>query len=431
MLLIYTHKITPRFTYITRQVFTRILGIEISYTTRVEDFIKHSGPKITYTRQPLQNEFFIRSHDILFQQGVEDLEIEVETWEELPCFFRAGERSAIPFDILAASFYLLSRYEEYLPHIKDVHGRFPPRESLAYKHGFLRMPLVDLWAHKLLEVLKGRFPEIQAALRPYAFRPVIDVTSSHCYAHRGFLRGMAGFLFDLSRFRLRRVWERIRVLFNKRLDPYDNYEQLIALNAKYDLRTMFFFQFAEYSTYDKNVSPNNNAFRYLIKSVADYCVVSLAVSYTGTENLRTLKEEKKRLSEVLHRPVLYSRIRYNRVDIPHTYRNLIEAEFTKDYSMGYTHEIGFRPGTCTPFYFYDLVMEVQQPIRIYPFAFHDYALLRYDSKEVLWKDLDKLYEQVRSVRGLCIAVFSNELLGGDQKTDWLELYEEVVKRYHA
>ena len=144
MLLIYTHKITPRFTYTTRQVFTRILGIEISYTTRVEDFIKHSGPKITYTRQPLQNEFFIRSHELLFQQGVEDMDIQVETWEELPCFFRTGERSNLPFDILAASFYLLSRYEEYLPHVKDLHGRFPPRESMAYRHGFLRKPLVDL-----------------------------------------------------------------------------------------------------------------------------------------------------------------------------------------------------------------------------------------------------------------------------------------------
>ncbi|MEJ2583731.1 MAG: polysaccharide deacetylase family protein [Robiginitalea sp.] len=431
MLLIYTHKITPRFSYITRQVFSRILGIEISYTTRVEDFIKHSGPKITYTRQPLQNEFFIRSHELLFQQGIEDLEIQIEAWDELPCFFRTGERSNLPFDILAASFYLLSRYEEYLPHVKDLHGRFPPRESLAFQHGFLRKPLVDLWAYKFLDALRERFPDIEVAGPSYRFTPVVDVTTSHCFAHRGFFRGLAGFMLDLSRFRLKRIWERIRVWFRPASDPYNNYENLIALDQKFRLRTMFFFQFAEYSTYDKNVSPYNNAFRYLIKSVADYCIVSLAVSYTASEDLETLKEEKKRLSEVLHRPVKYSRIRYNRVDIPQTYRSLIEAEFTRDYSLGYTHEIGFKASTCTPFFFYDIALESQQPIKVCPFAFHDYALLKYTTEESLWKDLDEIYRNVKAVHGRLIPVFSNELLGGDQKTDWLALYEAILKRYHA
>lgn len=431
MLLIYTHKITPRFTYITRQVFTRILGIEISSTTRVEDFIKHKGPKITYTRQPLQNEFFIRSHDLLFEQGIEDTEIQMESWDDLPCFFRTGERSNLPFDILAASFYLLSRYEEYLPHVKDQHGRFPPGESLAFRYGFLRKPLVDLWAYKFLQALQERFPGIEVAGPAYRFNPIVDVTTSHCYAHRGFFRGMAGFMLDLSRFRLKRIWERFRVWFRPASDPYNNYDHLIALDRKYRSRTMFFFQFAEYSTYDKNVSPYNNSFRYLIKSVADYCIVSLAVSYTASENLDILKEEKRRLSEVLHRPVKYSRIRYNRVDIPHTFRSLIEAEFTQDFSLGYTHEIGFRASTCTPFFFYDITLESQQPIKVCPFAFHDYALLKYSSKDSLWRDLDEIYRQVKSVNGRLIPVFSNELLGGDQKMDWLALYEELLKRYHA
>jgi len=332
VLLIYTHKITPRVIYITRQVFSRILGIEIGHTTAVEDFIKHKGPKITYTRQPLQNEFFIQSTELLFQQGIEEVDIQMETWEDLPCFFSNAPRSNVPFDILAASFYLLSRYEEYLPHVRDQHGRFPPAESIAYQHKFLRLPLVDLWANKLLEQLRERFPEILTDRKPYQFTPIVDVTTSHCYAHRGFFRGMAGFLLDLSRLKFKRMWERLRVSFNPALDPYDNFDKLIALDQKYKARTMFFFQFAEYSTYDKNLSPNSNAFKHLIKSVADYCVVSLAVSYSAAEEPKTLKEEKKRLSAVIHRPVTYARMRYNRVEIPNTYRKLVDAEFSRDFS---------------------------------------------------------------------------------------------------
>ena len=431
MLLIYTHKITPRVQYITRQVFSHILGVEIGHTTAVEDFIKHKGPKITYTRQPLQNEFFIQSSELLFQQGIEEVDIQMTTWEDLPCFFASGPRSNIPFDIMAASFYLLSRYEEYLPHVRDLHGRFPPAESTAFQYDFLRLPLVDHWANKLLEQLRERFPEILTDRKPYRFTPIVDVTTSHCYAHRGFFRGMAGFLLDLSRLKFKRVWERLKVSFNPALDPYDNFDKLIALDQQYKARTMFFFQFAEYSTYDKNVSPNSNAFKYLIKSVADYCIVSLAVSYSAAEEPETLKEEKKRLSSVIHRPVTDSRMRYNRVEIPNTYRNLVDAEFSRDFSMGYTHEIGFRASTCTPFYFYDIALETQQPIKICPFAFHDYALMRYTSEESLLSDLDEVFEHVKSVQGRLIPVFSNELLGGDQRINWLELYEKIIRRFHA
>ena len=124
-------------------------------------------------------------------------------------------------------------------------------------------------------------------------------------------------------------------------------------------------------------------------------------------------------------------MRYNRVEIPNTYRNLVDAEFSRDFSMGYTHEIGFRASTCTPFYFYDIALETQQPIKICPFAFHDYALMRYTSEESLLSDLDEVFEHVKSVQGRLIPVFSNELLGGDQRINWLELYEKIIRRFHA
>ena len=91
MLLVYTHKITPRFSYIMKHILTRILGIEILFTTKVEDFIKHNGPKITYTKQPLQNEFFIRSNDLLFEKGINDLQINVgELGRCSMLFYRRG-----------------------------------------------------------------------------------------------------------------------------------------------------------------------------------------------------------------------------------------------------------------------------------------------------------------------------------------------------
>lgn len=431
MLLIYTHKITPRFTYTMKQVFTRILGIEVTFTTKVEDFIKHSGPKITYTKQPLQNEFFIRSNDILFEQGISDIQVIVGRWEDIPCFFPSGEKSSIPYDIFSASFYLLSRYEEYLPHVKDVHGRFPPKESIAYQYSFLRQPVVDQWAFKLLDKLQERFPNLERIKREYKYATIIDVTTSHCFAHRGFIRSAAGFFLDLGSFKFKRVADRIKVWFNPKNDPFNNYKFLIDLHKKLKVKSLFFFQFASYSTYDKNVSPNNNKFKFLIKWIADYSLVSLGASYSSFNDIELLKKEKKRLELVVNRPVNYSRMRYNRVDIPETYRNLVDGEFTDDYTMGYTHEIGFRAGTCTPFYFYDINLEVQQPIRIHSFVVHDYALLNLATKEEILDKMSVLYKQVKKVNGELNVVFSNELLGGTNKLDWKKLYETILTNYNV
>ena len=431
MLLIYTHKITKRFQYIMKHLFGQVLGVEVGFTTRVEDFIKHQGPKITYTKQPLQNEFFIRSNDLLFEQGINDLTIAVQDWEGVPCFFKTDARSNIPFDIFSASFYLLSRYEEYLPHVKDELGRFPPRTSLAYQHEFLEIPVVDVWINRCLVLLQEKFPELRNTPRKYTFTSIINVTTSHCFALRGVGRSTAGFFLDISRFKFARVAKRFVVWFSPKKDPYDNFSSLMEIHKKFKIRTMFFFQFAKYSRHDKNISIYKNKFRYLIKSVADYSIVSLSASMTAAEELPVLKDERERLSNLINRPIKYSRMRYNRVVVPTTYRDLVEAEFTDDYSMGYTHHIGFRAGTCTPFQFYDINLEVQQPIKVHPFAFSDYALRPCKNEGEVFAKLDDMYRQVKQLKGDFVMVFSNELLGGKHKIDWIKLYQSLLKRYYV
>src|SRR5204863_517356 len=78
---------------------------------------------------------------LLFETGVMEHAIK---WFEVngsredksyKAFFKtAGD---YPFDIFAASFYLLSRYEEYLPHQKDIYGRYAHQNSLAFKENVL------------------------------------------------------------------------------------------------------------------------------------------------------------------------------------------------------------------------------------------------------------------------------------------------------
>ena len=138
MLLVHTQKVTHRLDYAFKHICTRILGVKVKFTSVIEEFISHQGPKLSYGKQPVGNEFFVQSHGLLLEQGFDDVEISVNQWDDTQCFFATGGKSHLPYDIFSAAFYLLSRYEEYLPHVKDELGRFPAKASLAYKNGFLK-----------------------------------------------------------------------------------------------------------------------------------------------------------------------------------------------------------------------------------------------------------------------------------------------------
>ncbi|WP_340202197.1 polysaccharide deacetylase family protein [Ascidiimonas sp. W6] len=427
MLLVYTHRITPRFTYIVKHIFHKMMGVEVTFTNKVESFIAHTGPRITYTKQPLQNEFFIRSHDLLFEQGIASIDIKMFEWNGIPCFFPTNERSDIPYDIFAAGFYLLSRYEEYLPHVKDSHGRYPAEESLAFKQGFLQKPVVDLWIKQFTVLLLERFPDLQVKLRKFSYVSVIDVAISHCFKHRGILRTLGGTLLDLTSFRLKRIFKRYMVLLGLKKDPYDNFQSLLKLHTENKIKAIFFILIADYSKYDKSISIFNNNFRSLIKSIADYAIVSLMGSYDSYENISSLKKNRATLIELINRPVKRIRLRYNRVNIPETYKLLVDAEFNEDYTMGYTRYPGFRAGTCTPFYFYDISYEVQLPLKINPFCIHNYSFLQFRTEDEIRSLIARLFNEVRNVKGDFITVFSNSMLGNSVVHNNQRIYEELIK----
>ena len=413
MILIYTHKITPRLTYIFRHLFVRILNTPVDFTTKIEEFVAFNGMKMNYSKLPLGKEFFIRSHDLLFEQGINDIEFSISNWKEaVPCFFSAGKKSAIPYDIFAASFYLISRYEEYLPHVQDVHERFSVEESLAYQHGFLKKPLIDIWAFQLLEALKEKFPSHEFTPRKFNYISTFDVNQAYIYRARGVVRSIGGFVSDFFTFELSAFIERILVLLKIKKDPYDTYDEIVRLKKVYDVPTVLFFLIANASTFDTNISITKDKYRLLIKSMSDYVKIGLNASYLTMRKETFLKREMKKMESIINTPVSRTRQHMLRNYLPETYQNLIDLEVEEDYTMGYTDSVGFRASTCTPFYFYDLDFEIQTPLKVVPFAVNDYTLnevMSLTPRQGLIQ-LKELFEEVKKVNGTFVTLFHNELL---------------------
>ena len=411
MLLIYTHTITPRLSYIFKQIFIRVLQIPIEITTKVEEFVAFNGPKITYTKTALGTEFFVRNHALLFEQGITDVSITLSHWDDIPAFFPTGEQSSIPFDIFAASFYLISRYEEYQPYVPDTHERFSANQSLAFQGDFLEKPIVDIWAYKLLDALQKRFPDYPFPQRKYQVISTLNVKETFAYKHKGLIRNSIGFFSDIFRFNFKGFIRRIAVLSGYKKDPNNTFQKILDLAKEAKTEPVFFFLFSKFSTFDMNVSNTNIKHRLLIKSIIDYADFGQLFSYYSMQDIQKLHKEKSFFEDLVNRPVLKSRQHYNRLKIPKTYQNLVDVGIAEDYSMGYYTHAGFRASTCTPFYFYDLDFEIQTPLLIYPFAFNDetFKNSQLSSKESLLR-MRILQNEVQKVNGTFITIFHNSSL---------------------
>jgi hypothetical protein len=430
MLLIYTHKLTPRLKYVFKQIFRGFLDIQVGFTTAVDEFIAHEGHKMSYTNKPLGAELFFQSNTILFEQGINDVEISVSEIEGVPVFFQVGPKSAMPFDIFGASFYLLSRYEEYLPHIRDEHNRFSAEDSLAFKNGFIKKPLVDIWVDQLYTVLDERFDFDEKREKKFRFESTIDVSKVYDYNSKGFTRGIVGLFIDLFSFKFSRVYERVVTILGLRKDPYDSFSLLLRLQKKHKMKMSYFFLLANYSRYDRNISYNKTGLHSLIKTVGDRSNIGLHPSYFSNSMPEKFKIEKERLEGVTNFRIKSSRQHYIKLQLPETYRFLIDIEIFEDYSMGYADNIGYRASTSEVFYFYDLDFEIQTPLKIHPFIVSDYAMkksMNFTPKKAL-EEITELLEFAKATNSNFISLFHNDSLGrSDDWKGWRNVYIEMIR----
>ena len=191
MMLIYVPKLTNRIGYTLNLIFQSILHIPFEITLDQDYYTSFEGCKLCYAKQKIGDGLYIKPSNLLSQTSIEDQDIQVSTYENLPIFFETyGKDLSLPFDIFAASFYLVSRYEEYLPHLKDIHQRFDYKNSTAYQHNFLHIPLVNKWAELLKNKIEEQYPDFAIPIRRFHFVNTIDVDAAYSFKGKGVFRSI-------------------------------------------------------------------------------------------------------------------------------------------------------------------------------------------------------------------------------------------------
>lgn len=428
-MVLYSPVITPRLLFITEFIGNELVGNPIVVTADKGLFLGKTGLKINYSAQRFsENEAWIPPHSLLFEKGVAEQAIDCFEWEGNKVFLKTG--GDIPFDIFAATFYLLSRYEEYLPHKKDLYGRYAFENSLAFREGFLSLPLVNIWLHHFRNWLSKRFPGFHFRLPAFSFIPTYDIDEAWSFKYKTPGRSLAAMMKNVLRGEWHTIRERKKVRNGKLADPFDSYEWMDDLHEQFALKPYYFFLVAgKTSKYDRNIPPREGVLRALIWQHADKYEIGVHPSWQSGDKPSLIRSEKNTVEDASGKEVISSRQHFIRFNLPETFRHLIDAGIKKDFSMGYGSINGFRASVASPFFWYDLEKDEQTGLLLYPFCFME-ANAFFEQKLSPTQALEEMlayYRRVKAVNGTFISIWHNTFLGTSARfAGWREVYKEFI-----
>ena len=426
MVYIFSNTITNRLEFIV-EFICNTGGINYKLINNIEEFNIYTGPKINYSDKNSKEGIQIHPIKLLFEDSITEQEINLEA-KDYPYFFQTlGD---LNFDMFAASFYLISRYEEYLPHQRDEHDRYLALNSLAYKNNFLHIPVIDIWIEQFKNLLVNKYPGYQFSKKEYKFLSTIDVdVAYYAFYTKGLLRGILSILKNVFTLNLKELKIQWNILLKKIDDPYDAYHQIFEIHKKYKVNAIFFIHAGKYGKYDKNIPLKSKRFKSLLNNLVLQGKIGVHPSYKSNFKPNYIKQEINNLSKIINKEILKSRQHFLMLKFPFTYRNLINAGIKEDYTMGYAEEPGFRAGTCSPFYFFDLKTNKKTNLKVFPFAVMDgtlngYKSLNHSEAQIVVKDLIK---SVKQVNGNFITIWHNSSFNKyNIWRGWEDFYNNLV-----
>lgn len=424
MITIYSPNSGSRIKYVIEFIFRDLLEIEFRLTNKVNDLkgivINYSNKKLELVNYQIFPSGFLINGNRDFSQHLTDSQ------ENQPFFpTNDGHHS---FDIFSAIFFLISRMEEYDLKNLDEHQRFISENSYLVKFEIEDQPVIDIWVMELLKKLNNHFKTELICSKKFQQYCTFDIDNAYAFKYKGILRYLGSFLKDLSLLRIAKLGQRFNVFFNVKNDPYDNYHYLDQFLKTRKLKAIFFFLLGDYGKMDKNINHSHPNLIKLIQSLSEFHKIGIHPSYSSLNNEKVIKKEIFNLKNINSKKVELSRFHYLRFSFPKSFQILQSLGIKKDFSMGYTDRIGFRAGTCTPFYFYDLDNEKTTNLKIVPFVYMDGVLndkLKYSPKKCIQIIID-IKQKVKDVDGQFTCVWHNESLSNqDRWIGWRQVFEST------
>ena len=433
-MLIYSTYNSPRLNYVLQLIFTQHLGITFTLTNDLQYFENANVPKLAYANTNNVNYLQIIPHPFLELSTVEKQHFDTVLHNNVKCPYATKGVSILPFDVFAATFYLITRYEEYLPHKQNKYEQFVAKQSYAYKNDFLKKPQIDIWVQELKAIIQNKYPQVQFLQKKFTLVITYDIDTAFAYRGRKAIHHIAAFGKDLLTLNFSNFIQRAKVMFANKKDPYNTYSAIIGYAKHFNYKPILFFLVGKPNKYNKNIPTNTTIFSTLIVKLANRVVVGIHPSYYAYNNKLLLLQELENLQQFVPEPIVNSRQHYLRLSMPSTYEQLIAANITNDYTMGYAEQPGFRASTCKPYYFYNLLTNKATALVLHPITFME-GTFADDLKLTPTKALpimSQLLSEVQQVQGQFVCIWHNHTISnyGIWK-GWEHIHNQIIKLAHT
>jgi hypothetical protein len=286
----------------------------------------------------------------------------------------------IKADVIASAYFLLSRYEEYVRRdVRDAHGRFPGKQSLPARAGFMHRPVVDEYGRLLRKWLRSVRIDVPEP-RPEINKVYLTVDVDVPFLYRSFKGLVRGLLFAADRPAiLKTYWA------DKTGDPACTFPWIAAQNTAltqgehaFAVEAVYFFKSKGRSPQDK---PRYDLTSKDIQSLFSFCreqniTMGLHASYASGKRPTLIKAEKEHLEKATDTAIRYNRHHFLRSREPEDFSSLAACGITDDFTMGYADIAGFRLGTCRPVSWINPADKKVYPLTLHPLTVMDCTLTR-------------------------------------------------------
>lgn len=278
----------------------------------------------------------------------------LQTIEDIPLLFgkpditRSKDTLITHADLIASAFFLLSRYEEWIcKDIRDEHGRFPGKQSLPARAGFIDRPIVDEYGRLLRKWLRqSDCPVSEPPERFYRMNLTHDVdTPFYCRTWRNVAREiLKGNVINAFRWKYGELENDPYYTFPWMLKRGENMRKIFGDNH---CQSILFFRSGGREVRDKPYYDlRSKDMQELLKLCREYeAVIGLHGSYEAGKNPQLIPSEKQSLEEAFETNITRNRNHFLASREPEDMTALEAAQITDDYTMGYADIAGFRLGT--------------------------------------------------------------------------------------
>jgi hypothetical protein len=426
---------TQRLEFVAGHLFGNTLGTEHRITSDATSYRTQTGPCLNYSNQAIDHGLQIIPHGLLSESGVRHHpSLQTADWNGLFCLFHSGQGD-IPFDLFAATFYLLSLYEEYLPSPPDEHGRFDHRHSLLFRNGWLETPVIDRWAYQIKAALeKAGFPTNDFQLRKYRAVDTCDIDHPYLYRYKGIIKNTAACLRDLSNWNLQAIGNRLSVLLLQQEDPYlEALHRILAVQSQSQNPSYLFVLLGKRSKHGHASAHTPKAYYRYLRTLSNPSIglhpsyETLPTDTSPDTGYQRLRDEKQQLEKIMQQPIHHSRQHFLRMQTPATFQALLQAGIREDFTLAFAKAPGFRSGTAIPHLFYDLRKETKTNLLLHPTVMMDSTLIFHLklTPEAALQRMKTLINACRQSGGDYLNLWHNSNLAGtDEENPWIRVFIE-------